>query len=341
MLNPAPVRETDRRTAEPLAAAKATPPRKPGPGDVVRRWLLRVIPFVLLIAAGWVLWREFHTLSIREVGSAMGQWGGGRIALALCLSALSFLLMGCVEKLGLGWAGARVPLPSVLGGSFVANGIAHTVGANLLVSGAVRARLYHRYGVSLTQVAGTTLFCGTAFAVGISTLGGAGMLLSAPEQIAATAIPLPVARTLGAVLIGWVVCYVLLCAFRRRKPLHAFGRTLTLPRVRDALGQVAIGVTDNATAAAIIWILLPPDTVHYHTFVGAYAVATVAGLASTVPAGAGVFEGTMSTLLRTVNPAPLAAAFLGYRLAFFILPLIVAGAALFLDTLLRRSSRRR
>ena len=67
----------------------------------------------------------------------------------------------------------------------------------------------------------------------------------------------------------------------------------------------------------------------------------MAGLASTVPAGAGVFEGTMSTLLRTVNPAPLAAAFLGYRLAFFILPLIVAGAALLLDTLLRRSSRRR
>jgi uncharacterized membrane protein YbhN (UPF0104 family) len=73
--------------------------------------------------------------------------------------------------------------------------------------------------------------------------------------------------------------------------------------------------------------------VSYLTFVGAYAVAAVAGLISTVPGGAGVFEGTLSTLLSNVDAAHLAAAFLGYRLAYYVLPLVIAALALAGDTL--------
>jgi uncharacterized membrane protein YbhN (UPF0104 family) len=103
--------------------------------------------------------------------------------------------------------------------------------------------------------------------------------------------------------------------------------------VRAATGQLVIGVVDNGVAAAIIWILLPTGSVGYPTFVAAYAVACVAGLASSVPAGVGVFEGSLSTLLKSVEGAPLAAAFLGYRLAYFLLPLIIACLALAGDSL--------
>ena len=61
---------------------------------------------------------------------------------ALALAAFSFFLMGVVEWLGVRWSGARVPFGVVQGVSFLANAIAHSVGANLLVSGALRARLY-------------------------------------------------------------------------------------------------------------------------------------------------------------------------------------------------------
>jgi uncharacterized membrane protein YbhN (UPF0104 family) len=304
---------------------------------VLRRWLLRIVPVVLLAAAVVVLWREFRHLSIAEVTSAMRDWGPADILAALALSAISFVLMGVVEWMGLRWVGARLPWRPALAVSFLANAIAHSLGANLLVSGAVRARLYDRFGVSLKQVAATTLFHGVSFAVGISALGGAGLLFSARSQIAATSIATPVARTLGALLLAGALGYVLLCAVRRA-PVRAFGRSLTLPSVRAAAAQLTLGVVDNAVAAAIIWILLPSDVVAYTTFVGAYAVACVIGLASSVPAGVGVFEGTMSALLRGVPAAPLAAAFLGYRLAYFLLPLIIASVALAGDTL-RRSHR--
>jgi uncharacterized membrane protein YbhN (UPF0104 family) len=321
-----------------IAEIAANLPRSPATVTaLLRRWGLRLIPVLLLIAAAGVLWREFHKLSLEEVVGAIAAWGPNPILGALGLSALSFLLMGVVEWLGLRWARARMPWAPVLSGCFLANAIAHTLGANLLVSGAVRARLYDRYGVSLTQVAATTLFGGMSFAVGIAALGGGGMLFASHEALAATAAPVTVARGVGAALMIGPAAYVLLCAVRRG-PVRAFGRSLELPSVWDALAQLVIGIIDNGVAAAIIWILLPPDTVTYATFVGAYAIAAVVGLVSTVPGGAGVFEGSILALLPNAHAASLAAAFLGYRLVYYLLPLLLASAALAADTV--RHSRR-
>lgn len=306
--------------------------------EMVARRALHILPPFLLVAAAWVLWREFHHLSFEAVGRSMGRWGAGRIVAATALSVVSFVLMGVIEWFGLRWTGARVPWWPALWGSSVANAIAHSIGANLLVSGAVRARLYERYGVGLTQVAGATLFAGFSFAVGISALSGGGLLLASPADLAATAIPLTMARALAGLLLMFVAAYVLACGLLRR-PLTAFGRSLSLPTARDAMVQIAVGVADNATAAAIIWVLLPPHAVGFGGFVGAYAVACVAGLVSSIPGGAGVFESAIAALLTGIGKAPLAAAFLGYRLVYYIGPLILGALALAADAVRTRRPR--
>ena len=333
MPTPAPPRPSDPQPVETTLADAL-----PAPGArllLVARRTLRILPVVLLAAAGWVLWREFHQLSLAEVLRAMSAWGPGAILASLGLSAASFLLMGVIEWVGLRWTGARVPFHAAQAGSFMSNAIAHSIGANLLVSGAIRARYYDRYGVRLSQVAATTLFAGMSFAVGLAALSGGGLLAARSEDLAATAIPVAVARTLGIVLITAAFGYVALCGLRRT-PVIAFGHSLTLPTARDALAQLAVGVVDNGIAAAIIWILLPAGHLGYPSFIGAYAVACVAGLASSVPGGAGIFESALATLLPRVDPASLAAAFLGYRLAYYLLPLVLAVLALAADTLRRR-----
>ncbi|MFI4963914.1 MAG: lysylphosphatidylglycerol synthase domain-containing protein [Caulobacterales bacterium] len=323
---------------EPLKVELAHDRSRPHPR--LARWVglaLRIVPPVMLVAAAWVLWREFHKLSFSAVSTAMSGWGAPSIGLALALSAVSFLLMGAIEWVGLRWTGARVPLAATQLGSFLANAIAHAIGANLLISGAIRARFYDRYGVSLTQVAGTTLFAAASFGVGLAALSGAGLLLASHADLTRTAIPPLAARILGVVLLALAAGYVSLCALRRR-PISAFGRSVTLPSLRDALSQLVLGVVDNGIAAAILWILLPHGGPSYVTFVGAYAVACTVGLASSVPGGAGVFESAMAALLPGIEPAALAAAFLGYRLTYYILPLILAALALGAETL--RSARR-
>ncbi len=299
------------------------------------RWTtfaVRIVPPVMLLAAVWVLWREFHKLSFAAVSHHMAAWGPNAIALALVLSFVSFLLMGAIEWVGLRWTGARVPFVATQVGSFLANAIAHAIGANLLTSSAVRARLYNRYSVSLAQVAGTTIFSALAFGVGLGTLSGVGLLLASHADLARTAIPPIIGRALGITLVALSIGYVTLCALRRR-PINGFGHSLTLPKGSDALCQLVLGVVDNGIAAAILWILLPSGGTSYVTFVGAYAISCIVGLASSVPGGAGVFESAMAALLPGVEPAALAAAFLGYRLAYYILPLILAVIALSFETL--------
>jgi glycosyltransferase 2 family protein len=323
---------------EPVGAEPADATRPP-PHRLARviRTALRVVPVLLLIAAAWVLWREFHKLSIEAVGHAIAGWGATAVGLALVLSVASFTLMAVIEWVGLRWAGARISLGPVVLGSFLANAIAHAIGANLLISGAIRARTYDRYGVTLTQVAATTVFAAVSFGVGLAALSGGGLLLASSAELNATAIPLPVARGLGAALVTGALGYVVLCAVRRR-PFTGFGRSVTLPDVWDAIAQLVLGVVDNAIAAAILWILLPAHGPSYVTFVGAYAVACIAGLVSSVPGGAGVFESAMAALLPSVDVAALAAAFLGYRLAFYILPLIIAAVVLAIDAIRHRKT---
>jgi uncharacterized membrane protein YbhN (UPF0104 family) len=262
----------------------------------------------------------------------------GAVAGAVALSSASFLLMGCVEWMGLRWAGARIAVRSALAGSFIASAIAHSLGANLIVSGAIRARYYAKHGIGLRQVAATTLFHGFSFTVGISTLAGLGLLLAGSRDIAAVSrIANPVADWVGAFLLLAVGGYVVLCATMRR-PVRGFGHSVKLPSARVALAQLAIGTLDNAVAAGIIWILLPDGAISYFTFVGGYAPSVVMGLVSHVPGGVGVFEGSLSTLLKGLEPAALAAAFLGYRLLFFLLPLTLAGIALAVDWLRQRGT---
>jgi uncharacterized membrane protein YbhN (UPF0104 family) len=320
----------DTREESLRAELEAAPPTSPSPGRRALSVALRIVPIVLLAAAAWVLWREFHHLSWDAVGHAIAGWGTTAIALALLLSAASFVLMGVIEWVGLRWIGARVPLRTVALGSFLANAIAHAIGANLVVSGAIRARTYDRHGAGLSQVAGATVFAAVSFGVGLSALSGGGLLLASSAELDATAITPLVARSLGATLVAGALGYVVLCALMRR-PIRVLRRQITLPDVWDALAQLVLGVVDNGIAAAILWILLPAKAVSYVTFVGAYAVACIVGLISSVPGGAGVFESAMAALLPEVDSAALAAAFLGYRLCFYILPLMIAFLALAAD----------
>lgn len=297
------------------------------------------VAVLLLAAAVFILWREFRDLSPADLAAAIRAWGWDSAALAITLSAASFFLMGVVELMGLRWAGAKIGAGSALAGGFIACAISHSLGANLLVAGAVRARFYAKYGITLRQVAAATVFNSFTFTVGICTLAGISLLLAGSEQIAtASRIANPVADGLGGLLVAGVTTYVVLCAALHR-PLRAFGHSVKLPSVRVALAQLGIGTVDNAMAAAILWVLLPTGAVDYFTFVGAYAPSVIVGLISHVPGGVGVFEGSMSTLTKGIDPAALAAAFLGYRLFFFLLPLMIAGLALAFDIVRERTHR--
>jgi len=309
-------------------------------GPMIRGAAWHLLAALLLAAAAYILWRQFRDLSLSELSAAIRAWGWQGVTIAVTLSASSFLMMGFVEWLGLRWAGARLRLRTALAGSFIASAMAHSLGANLLVSGAVRARYYARHGVTLRQVAATTVFQSFSFTVGLAGLAGVCLVAArSSDMAAASRIANPVADGLGAALLLGVATYIGLCALLHR-PLRAFGHSVRLPSLPVALTQLGVGALDNAVAAAILWCLLPAGSIGYLTFVTGYAPSVIVGLISHVPGGVGVFEGSLSTLLKGISPASLAAAFLGYRLFFFVIPLVLAGLALFIDTVRHRGGKK-
>jgi phosphatidylglycerol lysyltransferase len=293
----------------------------------LKRWSLRALPVLLLAAAAWVLWRELRVVSWSQVSGEALAWGPARIAAAAGLTAVSFALLALAEWLGLRWAGARVPFRCVLLGSFCANAFAHSIGLAVVVGGAVRFRLYGKHGASLWAVGQTSVYCTAVFGLGVMLLAGLCLIVAGQPALATLPIPPLAAQGAGWALLAAVLAYVGACAVWRR-PIRLAGHELALPSWPSALAQAGIGLADAAATALLVWLLLPPGSVSYPAFASAYVLATVAGVASAAPGGVGVFEGAMLALSPGLTRAPLAAALLGYRLIYYVAPLVIAAALL-------------
>jgi uncharacterized membrane protein YbhN (UPF0104 family) len=311
----------------PETEATAEPVPPPDRYAAVKRWGTRIVAVVLLAAAGWVIWRQLHHLSWHELRHAFADWGWKRVALSVAAVVASYLTLAINEWAGLRWAGAKVGPWTVLLGSFCFNAFAHALGTAVVVSAAVRLKVYAGSGVTMAQIVKTTAFFYVSFGLGLVAIAGGG-LVTAPEwRLAAVHLAPEVARIAGWALLGTIPAYVVLCAWVRGT-LNVLGLHFILPSWPWALAQIVIGVVDNILTVLIPWVLLPPGLVGLGAFTGAFAVATVTGVISSVPGGAGVFESVLLTLLPHADRAPLVAAFVGYRLFYFLIPLGLAGIIL-------------
>jgi uncharacterized membrane protein YbhN (UPF0104 family) len=294
----------------------------------LRTWAIRVAPFILILIAAFVLWRAVHGLSPGQILAAIGRWSGARIATTLGLVACGYGLLATNEQFALRWAGARVRIRDGMLASFITYAFANNLGMGVLMGGALRAGVYTRHDVSLTQVAQLTFYGLITFSMGAAALCGFSFLTAPGAAFSALNLSVEAGRVIGTLLALAPFVYIFAClAFRGSVTL--FGRTIRLPNVGLALLQLAFGICDVGVNAAIVWTLLGSAAPRYATFLGGYLVSVVAGLASGVPGGVGVFESVMLTLLPGVDRASMTAALLGYRLFFYLAPLSVAALAVF------------
>jgi len=302
-------------------ASFATPLGRAAMVALARRWAMRLLGAALVLWAVVVLWRELHSLAPAEVVANVRAWGVWRIALVICLAAASFTLTAIVEWMGLRWSGTPLPFPTAALRSFMVNGLIHSVGANVVTATIVRSWVYRRTDLRLLGSAATTAFAAMSLVLGLAVLVGAGLLTATPGQLHAVRLSIAPARAGAAITLGGVVAYVAACA---AWPGALLFRKLRMPNARVAIGQAALGAVDNAISATMLWLLIGRGAAPYPAFIVAYPLAYLAGLLSTVPGGAGVFEAALVLLLPGVSRPALAAGFLGYRLIFYLAPLALA-----------------
>lgn len=292
------------------------------------------IPVLLLTAAGYVLWRELHHTSPAEVAAAVRSWTVGQLIAATALSLAGYLLLGINEQIALRWSGSTIGWVPGVGGSFISHALANNLGMTIFVGGAVRAGVYARYGVTVAQSTVVTVYGAMSFGLGLAALAGLSFLLTPVATFETLHAPVVLMRLIGGLLAAAPLGYLAACALIRRKVV-LMGQEVALPPLWLGLVQFAFGLGDVVLSAALMWLLIPGNDLGFATFASGYLTAMSAGLFSGVPGGLGVFEGALVALLPQLRRPALAAAMLGYRLFFYLLPLAISAVALAADALLR------
>jgi uncharacterized membrane protein YbhN (UPF0104 family) len=288
----------------------------------------RVLPIVVAIAAiaiaARVLVRTFRHVSARDVIAQLHTIGGGPIAIAAVLvlvlySALAFYEAIIARALAGPVSGRRAML-----GALLAAPIGHVVGWGTVSGGAIRYRLYRAVLMRPLDIGKFVLLAAMPYPLGLGLmLGLSGVLQSEPAAHILGISP-ELARGCGLAFLAIHLGYLTLI-MKRRGPL-VFGQvTMTLPPPRLTAIQYLVGIIEVTSGASVLYTLLPEGIAPpFIVFLGVYVLSIIAGLVSSVPAGLGVFEAVLVTLLPGAPKESLIAAVIAYRFLLEFAPFVIA-----------------
>ncbi|MGH8654594.1 MAG: lysylphosphatidylglycerol synthase domain-containing protein [Gammaproteobacteria bacterium] len=283
--------------------------------------LLPVLVFCLAAAA---VYQVLGDISPRQLLSELEKLSGSRLLLAALCAICSYLVLSGYDWSALRYLEHRVPYKTIALATFCGCAVANSLGFNIISGGSVRYRIYASAGLGIFDVARITVFGMVAFGACIAVIAGAALAVYPDMFSGFFRINPRVLRAIGLSALG-LFSVLLILAFARRDPIRVGLWTFKLPSGRITLAQLAISVTDILAAGGCLYILLPEADIPFLGFLVVYAVGIVAGMASHVPGGLGVFEGIILLTFRsTVSPESLAAGLLVYRAVYNLAPLMIA-----------------
>ncbi len=304
----------------------------------VRQALPAVVGLALFGVALAVLQSELRTLGWHELTGDVLRTPPRRLGWAMLLTVLNYATLTGYDLIAFAYIGRRLARGRIVLASFLAYAVANNVGFALLSGVSVRYRFYTRWGVTAEELSRIVFSYSVTFWLGLLALGGLSLALN-PPHAAHVSAALQLAAPAGWLLVLACVAYVVATVLRR-KPIRVGTFELPLPSTRIAVAQLAVSAVEWALAGAVLYVLLPPSSLEFPGFLGAFLAAQLLGLASYVPGSVGVFEGLMVLLLRPYYPsAVLLPALVVYRLVYYLLPLTGALAVLVADEARERRPR--
>lgn len=300
-----------------------------------RLWLSSAISLCLVVAAVWVVRKELDTVHLADLRAALGAMSPAQVGLALLLTLLNYLVLTGYDQLAFRYIGKRVAWWRVTVAAFTGYALANSIGMALVAGASARYRFYSRWGVGTKDLSRIVVFYSATCWLGIVTLGGWSLLFHPIGASHGWLVRLG-AQALGCALLMGTGLYLRFCA-STPAPIDFGAMEVAVPSLGVAVGQVLLSMADWCLAAGILHTLLPASDLSYGMVVAAFVGAQVVGMASHVPGGLGVFEGSMVFLLHEHLPdAPLLSALVLFRLLYYFLPLPFALLILLADELRQR-----
>lgn len=291
-------------------------------------WIGPLAALLVFGAVAYVLHGELARLHFDRVFAHLESIPRRHVLGALGTTALSYWVLSGYDVLALRYLRKRLRYGQILFTSFIACSFGHTLGFAAFTGGAIRFRLYASAGVTAVEVATIAAFASLSIGIGLATLSGISLFLSPAQAAAVLHLGHSLTFLVGALLLAAVTAYALWSALSRGV-LEIRGWALRAPGPTIGLPQVVLSVIDLSLAGSVLWWLLPSSAhIGFIPFIGAYAIAVIAGIVSHVPGGIGVFETVMLLILRGVPAESLLGSLLAYRAIYFFVPLLF-GATLF------------
>jgi phosphatidylglycerol lysyltransferase len=293
----------------------------------------------LFLAALWVMHRATAAYHYRDIADAVRAVPAGRLAAAILLTALNYLILTGYDALAFRYIRRSLEYRRIAFASFIGYAFSNTIGMSMLAGSTVRYRLYTVWGISTIEITKMIAFYTLTLWLGLFALGGIAFTLEPIAMPAMLGLPFRSVRPLGVLLLMILAGYIL-ATIVRRKPIAVGHVEISLPSPGLSAAQIAVASVDWMLAASAMYVLLPASAPALPAFFGIYLLAQVAGLVSQVPGGLGVFESVVLTLLAPAVSAPEAlGALVVYRMVYYVLPLGIAAALLGVFELVRVRSQ--
>jgi phosphatidylglycerol lysyltransferase len=295
--------------------------------------LTHYLPAIVFICALVIVQNQLKSQNIDDIVGTLKATPSWIVLIALILTFLNYLILAAYDGLALYFTGhTKIPLPKVIAAALLSYSISNNTGHAWAAGGSIRYRFYSKWGVPGWDIVKISLFLAITYLLGALSLGFIGSLL----------LPLystsPVHDSQAIYWIS-VICGTTLLSYLAavkywRKPVKVKGFELFLPSLRMTFWQTVVSSIDIILSSVVLWVLLVDKVdIGFSGFVMVFVVAQVAGVISQVPGGIGVFEGAFLWLMSDIEGADQHAVLIGalmlFRIIYFIIPLVLAGAGLF------------
>ncbi len=284
-----------------------------------------VVSLVIAVVAFLALGKALKGVDPDKVFAAMRLVEPQAIALSLVFVAISYASLTLYDWLALKMIGrGDLPYRVAALANFTSYPIAHGTGAVLLVSSAVRYRIYAPYGIGPGDVVricfltGLTFWLGNLTALALSTIHAPGAI-SRIDQLSPD-----INRAIAIVIVLAIIGYVL-WTWNGSRRIGGGHWSVPVPSGRNVFLQIGIGLVDLGAAALSMYVLIPETmNVSLEQVVVVFIAATLLGFASHAPAGIGVFDATILIGLGTEHTEQLLAVLLLFRLFYHLIPFVLS-----------------
>lgn len=314
-----------RASVEPLAGPEVAAIPLAVPAGRVRRWLKHAGPIAGIAFLGiafWVLQDALRHHRASDIVSALRMLPGPAVALALAFTAATYVAATAYDFFALRYVSRRLALKSVAMTAFLSYSFGNNVGNTLITGATIRYWMYSARGLPPGDIAKIVLYCSLGFWLGYLLLGALAFIAAPIEVPPTMALSFLSTQPLGLAFLLVLFTYLAIVALRP-EVLRIKNWVLSLPSFPLTLGQLAASTAYLSLMGMTLWMLLPPGVGYAH-FMTVFMLALVAGTASQVPAGLGVFESVV-VLLTPALPVPgVIAGLIAFRAIFYLLPLMLA-----------------